>query len=63
VVRSSEADAIMKDPMSLKGKPIAGDDKHDGRVCRTGLFEKVWLSKSDMQVVNLAPAQTHFGFL
>lgn len=56
VARSSAADAILKDPGSLKGKQLLVTTNTTAEYAALACLKKFGLSKSDMEVVNLAPA-------
>lgn len=57
VARAAEADAILKDPSSLKGKQLLVTTNSTGEFSALACLKKFGLSREDVQIVNLAPAQ------
>lgn len=57
VARKSEAQGILADPNSLKGKQFLFPSNSTGEFTALACLRKFGLSQKDMQIVNLAPAQ------
>jgi len=57
VARAAEADAILKDPSSLKGKQLLVTTNSTGEFSALACLKKFGLTRDDMQIVNLAPSQ------
>lgn len=57
VARADQADAILKDPASLKGKQLLVTTNSTGEYSALACLKKFGLSREDVQIVNLAPAQ------
>lgn len=62
VARAGEADAIMKDPATLKGKQLLVTTNSTGEFSALACLKKFGLSRDDVQEVNLAPAQMISAF-
>ena len=62
VARSADADAILKDPASLKGKQLLVTTNSTGEFSALACLKKFGLTRDDMQIVNLAPAQLVSAF-
>lgn len=57
LARAADADAILKNPASLKGKQILVTTNSTGEFSAIACLKKFGLTRDDVQVVNLAPAQ------
>jgi NitT/TauT family transport system substrate-binding protein len=57
VARAAEADAILKDPNILKGKQLLVTTNSTGEFSALACLKKFGLTRDDVQIVNLAPAQ------
>jgi NitT/TauT family transport system substrate-binding protein len=57
VARAADADAILKDPSSLKGKQLLVTTNSTGEFSALACLKKFGLTRDDVQIVNLAPAQ------
>jgi NitT/TauT family transport system substrate-binding protein len=57
VARAAEADAILKDPSTLKGKQLLVTTNSTGEFSALACLKKFGLTRDDVQIVNLAPAQ------
>ncbi len=62
VTRADAADEILKNPASLKGKQLLVTTNSTGEFSALACLKKFGLSRDDMQVVNLAPAQLISAF-
>jgi len=57
VARAADADAILKNPASLKGKQLLVTTNSTGEYSALSCLKKFGLTREDMEVVNLAPSQ------
>jgi ABC-type nitrate/sulfonate/bicarbonate transport system substrate-binding protein len=57
VARAADADAILKDPSSLKGKQLLVTTNSTGEFSALACLKKFGLTRDDVQIVNLAPQQ------
>lgn len=57
VARAAEADAILKNPAMLKGKQLLVTTNSTGEFSALACLKKFGLTRDDVQIVNLAPAQ------
>ncbi len=57
VARAAEAEAILKNPASLKGKQLLVTTNSTGEYSALACLKKFGLSRNDVQIVNLAPSQ------
>lgn len=57
VARAAEADAILKNPGMLKGKQLLVTTNSTGEFSALACLKKFGLTRDDVQIVNLAPAQ------
>ncbi|MEP9352223.1 ABC transporter substrate-binding protein [Xanthobacter sp. KR7-65] len=55
--RAKDADAILKDPSTLKGKEILLTTNSTGHYAAVACLKKMGLGPNDVRVVNLGPAQ------
>jgi NitT/TauT family transport system substrate-binding protein len=62
LARESEKETIIKDPTFLKNKQLLVTTNTTGEYAALACLKKFGLAKSDMQVVNLAPAQIISAF-
>jgi NitT/TauT family transport system substrate-binding protein len=62
MARANEAEAILKDPASLKGKQLLVSTNSTGEYAALACLAKWRLKRSDMQVVNLGQAQIVSAF-
>jgi NitT/TauT family transport system substrate-binding protein len=62
LARGNEADAILKQPQSLKGKQILLSTNSTGEYAALACLEKWGLSRSDVQIVNLQQQQIISAF-
>ncbi len=62
MARDREADAILKDPASLKGKQLLLTTNSTGEYAALACLKKLGLARADMQVVNLGQAEIISAF-
>jgi ABC-type nitrate/sulfonate/bicarbonate transport system substrate-binding protein len=62
VTRADAADEILKNPASLKGKQLLVTTNSTGEFSALACLKKFGLTRDDMQIVNLAPAQLISAF-
>jgi ABC-type nitrate/sulfonate/bicarbonate transport system substrate-binding protein len=62
VARAAEADAILENPASLKGKQLLVTTNSTGEFSALACLRKFGLTRDDVQIVNLAPAQLVSAF-
>jgi ABC-type nitrate/sulfonate/bicarbonate transport system substrate-binding protein len=62
VAHADDADAILKNPASLKGKQLLVTTNSTGEFSTLACLKKLGLTHDDMQIVNLAPAQLVSAF-
>src|SRR5581483_5098548 len=62
MARDREADAILKDPASLKGKQLLLTTNSTGEYAALACLKKLGLALADMQVVNLGQAEIISAF-
>jgi NitT/TauT family transport system substrate-binding protein len=62
LARSMDADTIRKDPESLKGKQLLVSTNTTGEYAAIACLSKLGLKETDLQIVNLAPAQLISAF-
>jgi NitT/TauT family transport system substrate-binding protein len=62
MARGAEADAILKNPVSLKGKQLLLTTNSTGEYASLACLKKLGLERTDMQVVNLNQAEIISAF-